>query len=221
MLRAARRPGHGEAISLARLDRHSRSRGARSRAASTHRPRRRTSSAGKFTLLRSRRRRHAPFRSSKSLEPTVFANRHSAGFEHAAPGEHELVGPKLGIVVVVPAAGQSGPKGRLELDARRRRRTAGPGSETPRSSSGPSPRTASIASFDRYANNSPCVSNSQSSRFALDQLAVERHRRIEQRLNPVPGRRSCRARCTARRNATATTTSAGSNRGLIANGELR
>ena len=67
-------------------------------------------------------------RASKTLERTVLADRRSAGFEDAPPGDHQLVGAKMGIVVIVPAAGKAGPKRRLELEQGVAVIFAGPGS---------------------------------------------------------------------------------------------
>src|SRR5262249_58933968 len=54
----------------------------------------------------------------KSLKLTPGAEGDAAGLEDPPPGLQQLVGTEVGIVMVVPAAGQPGHQRRLELDER-------------------------------------------------------------------------------------------------------
>ena len=107
------RPGHRQAVTLAGLDRHAASQfvvqeGRPGTGGDDKEIR------GKFTVCRGSGQDLA-VATAKALETAVFADGNAAGFEHAPPGLHQLVGPEVGVVLVEPAAGKPGSKCRLEF----------------------------------------------------------------------------------------------------------
>ena len=156
----------------------------------------------------------------ETLESRSFREppRPSASID-AAPGLHQLVGPQVGVVVIVPAAGQARAKRRLERKKLIRASIVWPGSGTLRSSSRRSPRRhPSRAATDRRTAarasriRSRAPSRSISSRYsASDELSSG--------WIPWPAaimsrslQRAAKWRSHDQR--------AGSKRGLIANGEF-
>ena len=143
----------------------------------------------------------------------------AAGFERSPPGEHQLVGPEVGVVVIVPAAGQPGLERRLERD--KRIAVASPRRAVKRLGHQAVGRGVGIHFLLRpVGEQQPARFKFAVERFALDQLAIERQRREQSGWMPRPAAIMSRslqraAKCSSHDQR------AGSNRGLIANGELR
>ena len=127
-----------------------------------------------------------PVLAAKAAEAAVLVDRHTAGCQDLAPRTHEPVGTEVGIVVIVPAAGQTRLERGLELE---HGVTVVPlGRAVERfGKQAVGLRVGVHLIFQPVDKEEPFLLPLALQPLALDQLAIQVQRRFEQRLDAPAG----------------------------------